>query len=105
MLFNTQCTGKKRQMVFVPEINPTSFLFFYERGSSGSSWSLRDYSAPHRVIETYGRDLGCSADDIRRKARFSFDAPTVDTNDLAFWHEYTLLGNRQILKSSQPVAP
>src|SRR6266566_8490920 len=100
MLFNMQCTGKKRQMVYVPDVNPASLLFFYERGNSGASWSLRDYSTPFRVIEKYARDFGCSADEIRRKARFSFDAPTVDTSDLAFWHEYTWIGNRQVLKSS-----
>ena len=35
---------KKRQMILIPQVNPSSFVFFYEMGNSGSSWSIRDYS-------------------------------------------------------------
>jgi hypothetical protein len=39
----------KRRMLFLPEVNPKSFVFFYDRGSSGTSWSIRDYSIRNRV--------------------------------------------------------
>lgn len=87
-------SGKKRQMVYVPEINESSFLFFFERSGS---WSLRDYSVPHTVRETRPSDLGWSADMVRRKTRHSFDAPTIDTNNLAHWHQYTCELNREVL--------
>ena len=94
MQFCTRSTGKSRQMVFIPDLNADSFMFFFQRGES---WSLRDYSVPHRVREWRPGDLQWSADTLRRKARHSFDAPTVDTQDLKYWHAYTLLGNREVL--------
>lgn len=95
-MFMRQSSGKKRQMVFIPEVNPESFLFFFERSGS---WSLRDYSMPHTVRETRPRDLGWSADMLRMKTRHSYDAPTIDTNNLAHWHQFTKDLNRTILKA------
>jgi hypothetical protein len=81
----------KRRMMFVPEVNSTSFVFFFERGNSGTSWSIRDYSIKNRSPREYGpHNLGgLSADDIHLKAQYSFDAPAVRTEDLAFWHKKT----------------
>jgi len=31
---------KKRRMMFLPEVNPNSFIFFFEKGNSGTSWSI-----------------------------------------------------------------
>ena len=93
MQFITHSTGKKRQMVLLPEVSANTFLLFFEKGNTGYSWSLRDYSVPHQVVERYAREFGWSAADVRHKARFSFDAPTVDTGQLQFWHDYTLSGN------------
>lgn len=93
-------TGKKRQMVYVPEVNASSFLFFFERSGS---WSLRDYSVPHTVRETRPGDLGWSAEMVRRKTRHSFDAPTIDTSNLAHWHEYTRELNREVLHGGTPI--
>jgi hypothetical protein len=31
-----------RYLIFVPEINANSFVFFYEKGLSGQSYSVRD---------------------------------------------------------------
>jgi hypothetical protein len=89
MEFKTQNTGKKRQMVVLPEVNANSFLLFFEKGASGNSWSLRDYSVPNRVQERHGREFGWSASEVRRKARFLFDAPTENTGNVNFWHGYT----------------
>jgi hypothetical protein len=80
---------KKRRMIFIPEVNPKSFVFFFERGNSGTSWSIRDYSIHSRVKEYGPRDFQWTADDICERARNSFDAPTVSTDDLAFWHKQT----------------
>jgi len=82
---------KKRRLMFVPEVNSTSFVFFFEKGNSGTSWSIRDYSIINRPPKKYGpRDLrGWNADDIRLKARYSFDAPAVHTDNIAFWHKKT----------------
>lgn len=93
MQFITQSTGKKRQMVLLPEVNANTLLLFFEKGNTGYSWSLRDYSVPHRVVERYAREFGWSSADVRHMARFSFDAPTVDTGQLHFWNDYTLSGN------------
>ena len=37
---------KKRQLVYVPEIHPTSFVLLFEKGTRGLSWSIRDYIEP-----------------------------------------------------------
>jgi hypothetical protein len=47
---------KKRRMMFIPEVNPSLFVFFFERGNSGTSWSIRDYSIRNRVKEYGPRD-------------------------------------------------
>ena len=80
---------KKRRMMFIPDVNPRSFVFFFERGTSGTSWSLRDYSIKNRVKEYGPRDFRWSADEIHQKAQHSLDAPTHHTDDLTFWHEHT----------------
>lgn len=102
MHFQRQSTGKKRQMVYVPEVNEASFLFFFERSGS---WSLRDYSVPHTVREIRPRDLGWTADMVRMKARHSFDAPTIETTDLAHWHQHTQELNRTILRKASGETP
>jgi hypothetical protein len=98
MKFITTSTNKKRQMVYLPAVNPRSFLFFFEKGSSGNSWSLRDYSGQGEPTPKYAGDFGLTAEDVRQKAKYVFDAPTVDTNDIVFWSEYTKMGNEQFLK-------
>jgi hypothetical protein len=87
-------------MILAPAINPHSFLFFFEKGNNGYSYSLRDYSVLHRVTERYAHEFGCSADEIRRKATTIFDAPFLDTHLLSEWHEYT-----NALNKSQGVRP
>jgi hypothetical protein len=99
---------KKRRMMFVPEVDSRSFVFFFERGNSGTSWSIRDYSIRNRVREFGPHDFrwARTADDIHQKAQHSLDAPTHHTDDLAFWHEHTLECNRLYLgNTSAPTAP
>ena len=77
---------KKRRMMFIPEVNSKSFIFFFERGTG---WSIRDYSVKNCVRERGPANSQWSADELHEKARYSLDAPTVRTDDLAFWHKYT----------------
>lgn len=85
----------KRQMLFVPEVNPSSFVFFFEKGNSGMSWSIRDYSITHRVRVYRPGDYQWTADEILQKAQHAYNAPAHQTDDLAFWHKYTAELNRK----------
>lgn len=105
MEFITRTTGKKRQMIVLPQANPNSFVFFFEKGNMGYSWSVRDYSAPYGMTERYAQEFGCSASAVREKALFSFDAPTVPTTELSFWREYTELGNKLFLQKNLARSP
>jgi hypothetical protein len=100
-------SGRKRQMVYVPEINPASFLFLFEKGTSGYSYSLRQFSGAQVTLQ-YARDFGCTADDIRRRAIYCYDAPYLDVMRLAEWDAYTvalneLHGLRQKLSPAIPI--
>jgi DNA-binding Xre family transcriptional regulator len=89
--------SKKRQMLYIPAVNPTSFVFFFEKGDTGLAWSIRDYSEKDS-LKQYGRsDFRWTADQVREKAKYSFDAPTVDTNEIDYWHERTWEYNRTYL--------
>jgi hypothetical protein len=88
---------KKRRMMLIPEVNPKSFVFFYEKGNSGTSWSIRDYSIRNRVKQYGQHDFHWTADDIHQKARHSLDAPTISTDNLAFWYEHTCECNQKYL--------
>jgi hypothetical protein len=105
MEFITLSSGKKRQMVYLPEVNPGSFLLFFERGTTGNSWSLRDYSTPNSVVERHAREFGWSATEVRRRARFLSDAPTVHIGELRFWHDYTLCGNALLQNDPTALKP
>jgi hypothetical protein len=98
---------KKRRMMFIPEVNPKSFVFFFEKGNSGTSWSIRDYSIRNRLKEYGPHDFrwAGSADDIHQKAQHSLDAPTHHTDDLAFWHEHTLECNGLYLGNTGAPTP
>jgi hypothetical protein len=96
---------KKRRMMLIPEVNPKSFIFFFERGTSGASWSIRDYSIRNRVKEYGPQDFRWNADDICRKAEQSFDAPTHQTGDLTFWHQHTGECNARYFGIPEAVTP
>src|SRR5690242_12123589 len=94
-LITSHTSGRRRLMVFAPEINPYSFLFFFEKGQTGCSYSVRDYSTRHHVTERYARDFGCSADEFRRKVVRVYDAPYMDTHLLTEWCNYTEALNKE----------
>ena len=94
-------------MVFVPEVNPSSFVLFFEKGDTGLSWSIHDYSEPGRGKPKVSRrsDYGWTADQLREKARYSVDAPTVGTDLYDHWHDLTCNYNEQYLKPSPATSP
>jgi len=96
---------KKRRMMFIPEVNSKSFIFFFEKGNTGTSWSIRDYSIRNRLKELGPRHFPWSADDIHQRAVHSIDAPTVSTDNLAFWHDFTAKCNEQYLQTSDSHMP
>jgi hypothetical protein len=84
-----------RQMIFIPEICPTTFLFLFDRGKN---WSMRDYSMgnPPKVYRP-GDLLGTAdwtADDIRNKARHIIEERVVHT-DSEHWHLRTMELNNE----------
>ncbi len=91
----------KRRMLLIPELNPHSFVLFFERGESGTSWSIRDYSTASQV-RVYGpAQFEWRADDIHQRAHHSLKAPTHRTTDLSFWHEHTEKCNKQFLPKTK----
>lgn len=95
---------KKRQMMFIPQVNPHSFVFFYEMGNSGASWSIRDYSVPHWVKKYGPSDFPWNAGDIHQMAQQAFEAPTHPTEDLDFWHRHTEICNQRLGDRAHPKA-
>ena len=78
---------KKRQLIFIPKINPDTFLFFFYKGQTGRSYSLREYPFEGGVILNRADSYGYSADEILSMAKYKFDAPTHRTDDEDFWRE------------------
>jgi hypothetical protein len=95
---------KRRMMLLIPDVNPDSFVFFFERGDSGRSWSIRDYSIASQVKEYGPTHFLWVADEVRRKARHSLDAPSHRTADLTFWHQHTLNCNQRFLSGAEAAA-
>lgn len=99
---------KSRQLVYVPELHPTSFVLLFEKGPSGLSWSIRHYTDPNSVAVRYARELSLSISDIRAKAMRSgliFDAPTVSTTYIDYWYSLIARYNKTYLESALPSPP
>jgi hypothetical protein len=99
---------KKRQLVYVPEINPTSFVLLFEKGAAGNSWSIRDYFGPHGLSLSYAQDLNLALPVIRERAMRSglmFDAPTVATTNCDYWRRCITGYNSRYLQKALTVAP
>lgn len=80
-----------RYLIFVPEINPNTFVFFYSRGSSERSFSIRDYTTGSSPLLRYANEF---PDDVtsemilswtNRPGNHRVKAEPRDTNDVAFW--------------------
>ena len=87
---------KRRQLIYIPKIEPDTFLLFFYKGDTGLSWSLRDYSKkPPKVI--YAKELPYSANEILAQAEHKFDAETVSTERVAYWRKETEKLNKEYL--------
>jgi hypothetical protein len=94
-----------RHLIYLPEINSTTFLFFYAKGDSGRSYSFRDYTVSSGVRVTYAHSYPYTADQIVAMAKYDFDAPAHDTNDMQFWHDRILALNRRYLAGATGASP
>jgi hypothetical protein len=98
----------RRQLIYVPEINPNTFVFFFYKGTSGNSWSIRDYMQ-NPVVERYARDFGLHADKVmdmaRRPGCFAVPAEAHQVGDWHYWNGQVTRLNRQFLSGSAGTAP
>lgn len=99
-----------RYLIFVPEINTDSFVFFYEKGLSGRSYSVRDYSGTPPASLRYAKEFSYDATEILRMARRDgchlFEAETVNTEKFDYWHKRVRVLNERFLpKQQSSVAP
>jgi len=90
---------KNRQLVFVPEINPNTFLFFFFKGQTGRSYSLREYPPHGKALVRYAKDYPYTADEIIQMAKLKFDAPPHSTNDEKTWQKVIAELNKKYLKT------
>jgi hypothetical protein len=99
----------RRKLVYVPEINPDTFLFFFTRGNSGRSYCLRDYSRIGKLKEDYADKFTYTDQDILTMARYKLDAPILDTHDLNSWRQIIEDANRRYLRhqltETSPASP
>jgi hypothetical protein len=94
-----------RKFVYIPQINPNTFLFFYHEGSSGKSFSFRDYPAQGKPKTTYAKAYpSFSADQILKLAKHVFDAPTHPTTDNEYWYSKIKELNERYLSHEKPSA-
>ena len=94
-----------RKFVYIPQINPNTFLFFYHEGSSGKSFSFREYPAQGKPKTTYAKAYpSFSADQILKLAEHVFDAPTHPTTDNEYWYSKIKELNERYLSHEKPSA-
>jgi hypothetical protein len=99
-----------RYLIFVPEINADSFVFFYEKGLSGQSYSVRDYSGTPPASLRYAKEFPYDSTEILRMARRAgchlVEAETVNTEKFDYWHRrVTALNERFLPKKQSNAAP
>jgi hypothetical protein len=92
----------KRKLILCPEINSSSFVLLFERGTSGASWSVRDYSEPERVSIRYAREFAFDIDGLFERTIQAINAPAIPTSDVHSWHRLILETNArfQIARSN-----
>jgi hypothetical protein len=89
---------------------PNTFVFFFHKGPSETSWSVRDYSVPGSVGLRYASDFQDSAgrvplaSEIRAAAEYDFPAPAHPTTDLDYWHAVIRAKNAEYLASESPAS-
>jgi hypothetical protein len=96
----------KRKLILCPDINSSSFVLLFEKGTSGASWSVRDYSEPERVAIRYAREFTFDLDGLFERTIQAIDAPAIPTNDIHSWHRLTLETNARFgIAKSQNIFP
>jgi len=96
----------KRWMLYVPEIEPNSFFFFFYKGSSGRSYSVRTYTSAtatprHRTQD----DFAHTADQILSCAQHAERVRGHDVKDSRHWWAITKDLNRRYLGDHPDLAP
>lgn len=93
----------KRKLIYVPQINPDTFLLFFHKGTARYSYSLRDYSTGTLPKPTKSK---YPADEILLLAEFCFDAPAISIEKVAFWCErINALNTRYLHTRHHPRSP
>ncbi|MFN7919076.1 MAG: hypothetical protein U0Q16_03210 [Bryobacteraceae bacterium] len=102
----------KRRLLYNRLVAPNTFVFFFHKGPSETSWSVRDYSVPGAVELRYATDFQESAgriplaSEIRAAAEYDFPAPAHPTTDLDHWHAVIRAKNdAHLATGSSPVPP
>ena len=75
-----------RELIYCKDVHRGSFVLLYVRGSSDSSWSIRDYSVPGTISVRYAKDFRFSLSELLERSTHRLSAPATSVNDLNFWH-------------------
>jgi len=98
----------RRRFLYNERLAPNTFVFFFYRGPSGTSWSIRDYSMPGSVGLREAADFQDAAgriplaSEIRASAQYDFPAPAHPTTDLDHWHNAIRARNSEYLGHKTP---
>lgn len=88
-------------MLYVPELDPQSFVFFYHEGETDQSYSVRNYSRPGPALANYAAKYPYTASEIlalaRRPGCYLVPTKSHRTDDWAYWHQLTLELNQRYL--------
>jgi hypothetical protein len=103
----------KRRLLFNKRVAPNTFVFFFHKGPSETSWSVRDYSVAGAVGLRYASDFQDAAgriplaSEIRAAAEYDFPAPAHPTTDIEHWHAAIAAKNGEYLagQSTASAAP
>ena len=101
----------KRRFLYNKRVAPNTFVFFFHKGPSETSWSVRDYSMPGSVGLRYASDFRDAAgripwaSEIRAASEYDFAAPAHSTTDLDHWHSAIRAKNTEYLAHQDPALP
>jgi hypothetical protein len=96
-----------RHLIFVPEINPSSFVFFYVMDDR--SYSIREYLNPPVEKVRYAAEFPYTASEICRMANrpgnHFFEGMRHNTKDFRFWQETVMSLNSRFLGNDRVEMP
>ncbi len=101
----------KRRLLYNKRVAPNTFVFFFHKGPSETSWSVRDYSVAGSVGIRYASDFQDAAgriplaSEIRAGADYDFPAPAHPTTDLGHWYAAIRAKNAEHLDGKSPTVP